>query len=568
MSTPAANTIAASGLLRDLVTAGRIPPEAVPAVVREAERDDIPPLVQAVRKNLIDEKSAAHFAAATMGLPLIDVRACEIDGQECSKIDDTLIEHRRVMPLFRRGSSLFLAVCDPTDNKAVDQIRFETGFTVEMVVAELSALDEVINRYLEQRSAQILEDVNGLEDQEAEGSQEQKAEKEGVDSENAVVKLVSAILNDAIARGASDVHIEPYAKQYRVRLRIDGVLHQTRNLPLEYREAVAQRIKIMAHCDLSDRRKPTDGSFSYKLGRGRAVDMRVNTVPTMHGEKIVLRLIDPSVAQMGIDSLGYEEFQKELYLKALSRTQGMVLVTGPTGSGKTVSMYAAINHLNDGRHNICTVEDPVEIEVPGVNQVNVNPVIDLTFANALRAFLRQDPDVILVGEIRDPETAEVAVKAAQTGHLVLSTLHTNDAPQTITRLVDLGIPPYSLASALRLIIAQRLARRLCTHCREPLQLPPEVLKAEGFTDEMLAGATVFRARGCPRCKDGYLGRVGLYQVMPISEETVRLILHGANAPDLAEQARKEGVWDLRRAGLEKVRRGVTTIEEINRVISF
>jgi type IV pilus assembly protein PilB len=298
------------------------------------------------------------------------------------------------------------------------------------------------------------------------------------------------------------------------------------------------------------------------------VDMRVNTVPTVHGEKIVLRLIDPSVAQMGIDSLGYEEFQKELYLKALSRTQGMVLVTGPTGSGKTVSMYAAINHLNDGRHNICTVEDPVEIEVPGVNQVNVNPVIDLTFANALRAFLRQDPDVILVGEIRDPETAEVAVKAAQTGHLVLSTLHTNDAPQTITRLVDLGIPPYSLASALRLIIAQRLARRLCTHCREPLKLPPEVLKAEGFTDEMLAGATVFRARGCSRCKDGYAGRVGLYQVMPISEETVRLILHGANAPDLAEQARKEGVWDLRRAGLEKVRRGVTTIEEINRVISF
>jgi type IV pilus assembly protein PilB len=567
MSTPAGHNPAASGLLRDLIAEGMLTPEVAQKAFRDAVHEGVPPLVHAVRQKLVSEKVVAQLAAATMGLPLIDVRACDIESQELPRVDADLLERHRVIPLMRRGSRLFLAAFDPTDTTPLDAIRFQTGLTVETVVAELSALDEVLTRFLEQRNAKLL-DTDDLTEQNAADSQETDSQKESVDDENLVVKLVASILNDAVGRGASDIHIEPYAKQYRIRMRVDGVLHQFRNLPLDLRESVAQRIKIMGHCDLSDRRKPTDGSFAYKLGRGRHVDMRVNTVPTVHGEKIVLRLIDPSVAQMGIDSLGYEEFQKDLYLKALARTQGMVLVTGPTGSGKTVSMYAAINHLNDGHHNICTVEDPVEIEVAGVNQVNVNPAVQLTFANALRAFLRQDPDVILVGEIRDPETAEVAVKAAQTGHLVLSTLHTNDAPQTITRLVDLGIPPYSLASALRLIIAQRLARRLCTHCREPLKLPPDVLKAEGFEDAMLTGATIFRAQGCSRCKDGYSGRVGLYQVLPISEAMVHLILHGANAPELAAQAHKEGVWDLRRAGLEKVRRGITTIEEINRVIAF
>ncbi len=567
MSTPAGHNPAASGLLRDLIAEGMLTPEAAQKAFRDAVHEGVPPLVHAVRQKLVSERVVAQLAAATMGLPLIDIRACDIENQELPRVDEDLLERHRVIPLMRRGSRLFLATFDPTDTTPLDAIRFQTGLTVETVVAELSALDEVLTRFLEQRNAKLL-DTEELTEDNATESQESESQKESVDDENLVVKLVTSILNDAVVRGASDIHIEPYAKQYRVRMRVDGVLHQFRNLPLDLRESVAQRIKIMGHCDLSDRRKPTDGSFTYKLGRGRHVDMRVNTVPTVNGEKIVLRLIDPTVAQMGIDSLGYEEFQKDLYLKALARTQGMVLVTGPTGSGKTVSMYAAINHLNDGQHNICTVEDPVEIEVAGVNQVNVNAAVQLTFANALRAFLRQDPDVILVGEIRDPETAEVAVKAAQTGHLVLSTLHTNDAPQTITRLVDLGIPPYSLASALRLIIAQRLARRLCTHCREPLKLPPDALKAEGFDDAMLTGATIFRAQGCSRCKDGYSGRVGLYQVLPISEATVHLILRGANAPELAAQAHKEGVWDLRRAGLEKVRRGITTIEEINRVIAF
>ncbi|MCL5799206.1 MAG: type IV-A pilus assembly ATPase PilB [Gammaproteobacteria bacterium] len=567
MSTPAGHNPAVSGLLRDLIAEGMLTPEVAQKAFRDAVHEGVPPLVHAVRQKLVSEKVVAQLAAATMGLPLIDVRACDLESQELPRVDADILERHRVIPLMRRGSRLFLAAFDPTDTTPLDAIRFQTGLTVETVVAELSALDEVLTRFLEQRNAKLL-DTDDLTEDNAEKPFGSDSQKEHVDDENLVVKIVATILNDAVARGASDVHIEPYAKQYRVRMRVDGVLHQSRNLSLDLRESVAQRIKIMGHCDLSDRRKPTDGSFTYKLGRGRYVDMRVNTVPTVHGEKIVLRLIDPTVAQMGIDSLGYEEFQKDLYLKALARTQGMVLVTGPTGSGKTVSMYAAINHLNDGHHNICTVEDPVEIEVAGVNQVNVNPSVQLTFANALRAFLRQDPDVILVGEIRDPETAEVAVKAAQTGHLVLSTLHTNDAPQTITRLVDLGIPPYSLASALRLIIAQRLARRLCTHCREPLKLPPDVLKAEGFEDAMLTGATIFRAQGCTRCKDGYSGRVGLYQVLPISEAMVHLILHGANAPELAAQAHKEGVWDLRRAGLEKVRRGITTIEEINRVIAF
>jgi type IV pilus assembly protein PilB len=567
MNTPVVNPVRVSGLLRDLVADGRIPDESARAVVQEAAREGVPALVQAVRKNLVDEKTVSRFAAVKMGLPLVDLRAYEIEDQEFAAIDDGLIERYRVLPVFRRGNRLMLAVFDPTDNTALDDIRFHTGLIPEPVVAELSALEAAIARCLEQRSSRLDDAENAaLEEQEAGPENAPNATHD--DTENAVVSAVNKILIEAIRRGASDVHIEPYAKQYRVRMRIDGALHHIHLLPRELKEAIAQRIKIMAHCDLTDRRRPSDGSFAYGLGRGRSVDIRVNTVPTVHGEKIALRLIDPTVSQMGIDSLGYEEFQKKHFVKALARTQGMILVTGPTGSGKTVSMYAAINHLNDGARNICTVEDPVEIEVQGVNQVNVNPTVELTFANALRAFLRQDPDVILVGEIRDPETAEVAVKAAQTGHLVLSTLHTNDAPQTVIRLIDLGIPRYSLASALRLIIAQRLARRLCTHCREPLKLSADVLKAEGFSDEMLADATVFRAVGCTRCKDGYSGRVGLYQVMPVGDEMVHLILSGANAPELAALAKKEGVWDLRRAGLEKVRRGITTIEEINRVITF
>jgi type IV-A pilus assembly ATPase PilB len=381
-----------------------------------------------------------------------------------------------------------------------------------------------------------------------------------------IVRFVNKVLLDAIRRGASDIHFEPYEKSYRVRFRMDGVLKEIAQPPVQLAGKLAARLKVMARLDIAERRVPQDGRIKMRLSKNRAIDFRVSTCPTLFGEKVVLRILDPSQAMMGIDSLGYEPFQKELYLKYLNKPQGMILVTGPTGSGKTVSLYTGLNILNREDTNISTAEDPAEINLPGVNQVNINPKVGLTFAAALRAFLRQDPDVIMVGEIRDLETAEIAIKAAQTGHLVLSTLHTNDAPQTLTRLVDMGVKPYAIATSVSLIIAQRLARRLCQHCKQPMDIPKEALLKEGFTEEdIAAGLKVYGPKGCPNCTDGYKGRVGIYQVMPVSEAIGRIILAGGSAMDIAEQAAKEGVWDLRRSGLEKVKAGVTSIEEVNSV---
>jgi len=381
-----------------------------------------------------------------------------------------------------------------------------------------------------------------------------------------IVRFVNKIMLDAIRRGASDIHFEPYEKFYRVRLRLDGVLREVAQPPIAVANKLSARLKVMSRMDIAERRVPQDGRIKMRLSKNRSIDFRVSSCPTLFGEKIVLRILDASTATMGIDALGYEGFQKELYLKALARPQGMILVTGPTGSGKTVSLYTGLAILNVEDTNISTAEDPAEIVLPGVNQVNVNPKVGLTFASALRAFLRQDPDVVMVGEIRDLETAEIAIKAAQTGHLVLSTLHTNDAPQTLTRLVDMGVKPYAIATSVSLIIAQRLARRLCSNCKQPADIPREALLKEGFKEADLTGEVkIFRPVGCSQCTDGYKGRVGIYEVLPVTEAIARIILSGGSAPDIAAQARSEGVWDLRTSGLRKVRDGLTSLEEVNQV---
>lgn len=381
-----------------------------------------------------------------------------------------------------------------------------------------------------------------------------------------IVRFVNKVLLDAIKKGASDIHFEPYEKTFRIRTRLDGVLKEVAMPPVQLAIKIAARIKVMSRLDIAERRVPQDGRIKMRLSKNRAIDFRVSSCPTLYGEKIVLRILDPSSAMLGIDALGYESFQKDLYLKYLAKPQGMILVTGPTGSGKTVSLYTGINILNTEDTNISTAEDPAEIQMSGVNQVNVNVKVGLTFASALRAFLRQDPDVIMVGEIRDLETAEIALKAAQTGHLVLSTLHTNDAPQTLTRLVDMGVKPYAIATSVSLIIAQRLARKLCPNCKTKLDIPVEALHKEGFTDDDIRkGLAIFGAKGCSQCVDGYKGRVGIYQVLPVTEAIGRIIMEGGNAISINDEARREGVWDLRRAGLQKVKDGMTSLDEVNRV---
>jgi len=407
-----------------------------------------------------------------------------------------------------------------------------------------------------------------LESLEVSGGEEELDDKIGRDDvEDApIVRFVNKVMLDAIRRGASDIHFEPFEKTYRVRLRMDGVLKEIAQPPVQLAPKLSARLKVMSRLDIAERRVPQDGRIKMKLSKNRAIDFRVSTCPTLFGEKIVLRILDPAQAMLGIDSLGYEPFQKELYTKYLAKPQGMILVTGPTGSGKTVSLYTGLNILNREDTNISTAEDPAEINLPGVNQVNVNPKVGLTFATAMRAFLRQDPDVIMVGEIRDLETAEIAIKAAQTGHLVLSTLHTNDAPQTLTRMVDMGVKPYAIATSVSLIIAQRLARRLCGNCKVALEIPKEALLKEGFTEaDVVAGLKLFGPKGCSNCTDGYKGRTGIYQVLPVTDAIARIILGSGSAVEIGEQAEKEGVWDLRRAGLEKVKNGLTSLEEVNSV---
>jgi type IV pilus assembly protein PilB len=560
------------GLPQRLVQDGIVEEAAMLEAMNLARERKTSIVTQLVGSGAANARDIAVAASNEFGVPLFDLDSIALDLETVRLVSDKLLSKHRVLPLFRRGKRLFLAVADPTNLHAIDEIKFQTSLGIEAIVVEDDKLQKAIDKAIEQVDSQIAalteEEGMDLESLETVGGDEELDNKEtGSDVEDApIVRFVNKVMLDAIRRGASDIHFEPYEKIYRVRLRMDGVLKEIAQPPVQLAGKLSARLKVMSRLDIAERRVPQDGRIKMKLSKNRAIDFRVSTCPTLFGEKIVLRILDPAQAMLGIDSLGYEPFQKDLYMKFLGKPQGMILVTGPTGSGKTVSLYTGLNILNREDTNISTAEDPAEINLPGVNQVNVNAKVGLTFAAAMRAFLRQDPDVIMVGEIRDLETAEIAIKAAQTGHLVLSTLHTNDAPQTLTRLVDMGVKPYAIATSVSLIIAQRLARRLCSHCKQPMDIPKEALLKEGFLEaDVAAGLKIFGPKGCDSCTDGYKGRVGIYQVLPVTDSIARIILALGSAVDIGTQAAKEGVWDLRRAGLEKVKAGLTSLEEVNSV---
>jgi type IV pilus assembly protein PilB len=560
------------GLPQRLVQDGVVEEAAMLEAMNAARERHVNIVTQLVSAGVASARDIAVAASNEFGVPLIDLDSVNLDVETIRVANDKLIAKHRVLPIFRRGRRLFLAVADPTNQHAIDEIKFQTSLGIEVVLVEEDKLQRAIDKAIEQAEAQITPlagdddvDLDALEVTGGEDEVDDKVSRDDVE-DAPIVRFVNKVMLDAIRRGASDIHFEPYEKTYRVRFRMDGILKEIAQPPVALAGKLSARLKVMSRLDIAERRVPQDGRIKMKLSKNRAIDFRVSTCPTLFGEKIVMRILDASQAMLGIDSLGYEPFQKVLYERYLAKPQGMILVTGPTGSGKTVSLYTGLNILNREDTNISTAEDPSEINLPGVNQVNVNPKVGLTFAAAMRAFLRQDPDVIMVGEIRDLETAEIAIKAAQTGHLVLSTLHTNDAPQTLTRLVDMGVKPYAIATSVSLIIAQRLARRLCSQCKQPMDVPEEALVKEGFTHEdVKGGLRIFTPKGCGSCTDGYKGRVGIYQVMPLTDSLARIILAGGSAVDIGDQAEKEGVWDLRRSGLEKVRAGLTSIEEVNSV---
>jgi type IV pilus assembly protein PilB len=560
-----------SGLPRRLVQDGVVTENDLLAALEAIGGKSAHLVPHLVANRLGDSRQIAIAAAHEFGVPLLDLDAVDLDLDVVRLVDEKLLAKHRILPILQRGKRLYIAVCDPTNMQALDDIKFQTTLRVEPVVVEQDKLDARVARAIEAvdtTMSNFEEDDFDLDNLEVSaGDEEMGAEISSADIDDApIVRFVNKVMLDAIKRGASDIHFEPYEKHYRIRLRQDGVLTEIARPPVALSMKVSARLKVMARLDIAERRIPQDGRIKMKLSKNRAIDFRVNTCPTLYGEKVVCRLLDPSSAQLGIDALGYEEEQKQTYLANLAKPYGMILVTGPTGSGKTVSLYTGLNILNTMDRNISTAEDPAEINVPGINQVNVNPKVGLTFASALRAFLRQDPDIIMVGEVRDLETAEIAIKAAQTGHLVLSTLHTNDAPKTLTRLVDMGVKPYAIASSVSLIIAQRLARKLCSNCKEPVDVPAEALLKEGFTQaDIDGGVTVFAAKGCGQCTSGYKGRVGIYQVMPVTETIGRIIMEGGNAIQIAQQSKKEGVADLRQSGLKKVKDGITSLAEINRV---
>jgi len=557
------------GLPQRLVQDGLLDEKTMAEALVGAKESDANLVTYLVKKGLAEAREIAIAASQEFGVPLLDLDALLPDMDTVKLVSDKLLQKHRVLPLLKRGKRLFVAISDPTNLHALDEIKFQTGLVIEAVVVEDDKLDRVASKAFEQVDTQmpdLTDDDLDLDNLDISGGEDELGEAVGRDEvEDApIVRFVNKVLLDAIKRNASDIHFEPYEKTYRIRLRLDGYLKELANPPVQLGVKLAARLKVMSRLDIAERRVPQDGRIKMRISKTRAIDFRVSTCPTLFGEKIVARILDPSSAMLGIEALGYEPAQKDLYMEALARPHGMILVTGPTGSGKTVSLYTGLNILNKEDTNISTAEDPAEINLVGVNQVNVNPKVGLTFAGAMRAFLRQDPDVIMVGEIRDLETAEIAMKAAQTGHLVLSTLHTNDAPKTLTRLVDMGVKPYAIATSVSLIIAQRLARKLCVNCKAPVELPAEAALKEGFTDEDIGSRlTIYKPVGCTQCTDGYKGRTGLYQVMPVSETMGRIILKDGNAVDLADQAAKEGIWDLRKSGLRKVKDGLTSLEEVN-----
>ena len=562
-----------SPLSRALVQQGRLAQGDANAIQVEATKTGVTFIEQLTASKKITARDVALFAAQTFGVPLLDLTAVDQELLPVTLVDSKLVASKRVIPLQKRGNRLFLGMSDPTNEQLLSELKFATGSTVEPVVVEEDKLASLIKRFGESAAKSLdmmIGDDTSLENIDLGGGDEMQTDSaagapEEID-DAPVVKYVQKVLIDAINGGASDIHFEPYEKFYRIRYRTDGILADVAQPPLAIKEKIASRIKVISRLDIAEKRVPQDGRMKLRLSPTRAIDFRVSTLPTIYGEKICMRILDPSSATLGIEALGYEAEQKEALMNAIARPYGMVLVTGPTGSGKTVSLYTCLNILNKPGINISTAEDPCEINLPGINQVNINDRAGLTFAAALKAFLRQDPDIIMVGEIRDLETGEIAIKAAQTGHMVLSTLHTNDAPSTLTRLMNMGVAPFNIATSVILITAQRLARRLCS-CKRPIEIPKEALLRAGYLESELDGTwRPYGHVGCDICKNtGYKGRVGIYEVMPITDAMQRIIMQNGTAIDIADQARKEGVYDLRRSGLRKVRAGLTSLEEIEAV---
>ncbi|MEO0435789.1 MAG: type IV-A pilus assembly ATPase PilB [Pseudomonadota bacterium] len=561
-----------SGLAGRLVIEGLLDADEATKAQAAAAEENTPFVRYLVEEVNVDSRRLVEIASQEFGAPRFDLSALDTQFVPQGLVESDLVAKHHALPLYSRGKRLFIAISDPTNLSALDEIKFHTGLNTEGILVDEKSLQKAISEWSEAQDdiSGGLDDLDSEEfddidvaavDEDSTGEEESS----GVD-ETPIVRFVNKVLVDAIKQGASDIHFEPYEKDYRVRFRTDGVLQEVVRPPKNLAPRLSARLKVMSQMDISERRVPQDGRIQMKLSRNRAIDFRVNTLPTLFGEKIVLRILDPTSAQMGIDALGYESEQKEMYLKALNQPQGMILVTGPTGSGKTVSLYTGLNILNEPERNISTAEDPVEINLSGVNQVHVNAKVGLDFAEALRSFLRQDPDIIMVGEIRDLETAEIAIKASQTGHLVLSTLHTNSAAETITRLLNMGVPAFNVATSVSLIIAQRLGRRLCKECCLPADdIPRETLLAEGFTEELLASATIMKAVGCDVCKDGYKGRVGIYEVVRITPEIAHLIMSEGNSLEISKQARGQGFADLRMSALKKCADGLISLEEVNRV---
>ncbi|HYN78326.1 MAG TPA: type IV-A pilus assembly ATPase PilB [Lamprocystis sp. (in: g-proteobacteria)] len=561
-------TMKPSGLAWRLVRDRLLTEDQANFATTESTRRREPFVRYLVEQKMLDSRRIAIAASHEFGVPLLDLSAIETTELPLNLVAEKLIRKHRALPLFRRGNRIFLALSDPTNDQALEEIRFNTGLATDAVLVEEDKLATAIERAIDAQDTTMTDLMDtDLDNLELAGDEDAQRDDSDLNVDDApVVRYVNKILVDAITQSASDIHFEPYEKYFRIRFRQDGLLREVANPPLNIAARLVARLKVMSRMNIAERRIPQDGRIKLKLSRTRDIDFRVNTMPCLYGEKVVLRILDSSSAQVGIDALGFEPEQRDAFLSAIAKPYGMILVTGPTGSGKTVSLYSAINILNSPDVNISTAEDPVEIQVPGINQVNMNTKTGLTFSLALRAFLRQDPDIIMVGEIRDLETAEIAVKAAQTGHLVLSTLHTNDAPQALTRLANMGVAPFNIASAILLIMAQRLTRRLCPHCKQAEDVPHEALREEGFTEaEIEEGITIYRPVGCARCTKGYKGRVGIFQVMKVSDTIGRLIMEGGNAMQLADQAAREGVANLRQSGLRKVKAGITSLEEINRV---
>ncbi|WP_151173426.1 type IV-A pilus assembly ATPase PilB [Pseudoalteromonas ruthenica] len=552
-----------SPLIRKFITLGRIDSDTVKAH-QEQSRCAAETIVRS--SNMSNQELLAQ-CVELFRTPYIDLSSFDPRSIDKHLLNEQLIRRHHMLPISTKGNKLFLAASDPTDYGAFENYEFSTGLQCEVVLADYRQIDNLIEQLFDATHTLKLsqEDSDELSHLAKQDYDNHHPEQGNEDDDAPIIVYINKILRDAIRRGASDLHFEPYDGDYRIRFRIDGVLHEMANPPYALSTRLAARIKVMSKLDISEKRKPQDGRIKLTISPRNSIDFRVSTLPTMWGEKIVMRVLDSSNATLGIDALGYEEEQKQLYLHALQQPQGMILVTGPTGSGKTVSLYSGLSILNTPERNISTAEDPVEINVKGINQVQINPKAELTFANALRAFLRQDPDVVMVGEIRDLETAEVAIKAAQTGHLVLSTLHTNSAPETITRLLNMGVPAYNVASSVSLIIAQRLARRLCKYCKEPEQLPTEELIKQGFDANSVAQVKLYQAKGCDQCTDGYKGRVGIYEVLEVSADIAKVIVSGGSSIDIAETAKEAGCATLRQSGLRKAAEGITSLSEINRV---